>query len=271
MKRSVTYSLESIQESISNLKLGSDGGDWNSLGSTVFVGLEPGGQCKGNGLDIAIGILKGDIVDEDPPLHTYNNSYNQKIHKIITVLRNPEVLAPEDMRTRFRNLSSLQGQEFFSPNSKLLKLNLFPLKIPKSSDPLSRDLCQKTGFSNKEMYYQFCRGNRFRNFKNYILKNKPRVVISFGISKISEFKAAYGLEQSVTLKQSVSKLFWYFHSEKTLYVFCYHPASRQLGSNEALFMVSKEIKNLLESYSKSVFFLALRRLLVHLFLYSSSI
>ncbi|MFZ5796849.1 MAG: hypothetical protein ACOY3O_00335 [Thermodesulfobacteriota bacterium] len=102
-------------------------------------------------------------------------------------------------------LKVAKEEKVFARDSKLFKMNIYPLAFKRDGDELWNEGWYKiTGLPTKSTYRAWCQQHRFPEIKKWVEKYNPKVVIASGVSYKADFLMAFaGPEQLYTLSKIV--------------------------------------------------------------------
>ena len=183
---------------------GGDIGD-NNKRSIWICGIEEGGEYDGEKscLDKRI---KEDLDNIDNLGIGYENSedscymnsisLDKGVFKLINAIQGCEL-------SKYNDYKKLPCKPFVKNDKKgFFKMNLFPVACG-SLSKWNSHVQEVTGFSCKELYREWCRGNlgncgksRFDLIREWVNDNKPKLVICFGRGNKEDFKSVFFLNDS---------------------------------------------------------------------------
>ena len=138
----------------------------------------------------------------------------------------------------------------FHRRSDYFKLNLFPIAFKNGRAPWTDDHRKATGFSTKDEYYEWCRGNRFPRIRSWVRRGQPRLIICVGLGtkdeKVLEYQKAFGFE-GVANKECIegARLAWMSDGKSFLAVVPYPTYPDGLNSYERIEAFGKRLRAIL--------------------------
>ncbi len=211
---------------------GCDGGDIGSPDrrSVWVCGIEWGG-----GHDLAA--LKENIqVDVNIPNSGYDECsvnlayiFNRQTMKLLNAMQGGAVKDYVKMAENIR--------PFVKDSQGFFKLNLFPIAFKDTGHQrwLS-DFTEVTGFASKADYLAWCRHVRFAAMRNWVTESKPRVIVCFGKTFISDFECAFVNGDTTFVRETIlnRELSWTRTLDDVLIAVCPFPVNRYGLNSDAL-------------------------------------
>lgn len=223
---------------------GCDGGDIGTpeSRSTWVCGIEWGG---GHDLDALKQSISNQVVSPplgyDDVLQSTDCIFNRQTMKLITAMQGLKVEEYEKM--------SLQQRPFVKGTSGFFKMNLFPISFKDTAHQRwQKSFNEVTGFANKEEYLAWCRRVRFEQMRFWVSTYKPKVIICFGKTLITDYALAFAGQGSKFTSEKILNrdLSWTRTVDDVLIAICPFPVNRYgLNSNALLQGFGDRIRTLM--------------------------
>lgn len=225
---------------------GCDGGDLGSKDKpSIWVcGLEWGGD----------GHLNGELQkDLERDFSGFSQGYDSW----------EENLAYQYNRNTMKLLSAISGgaveeyegfaktvQPFITGQTGYFKANLFTVAFKNTNETRwTTDFQELTGFKTKNDYLAWCRENRSKVMKSWMLEYQPKLIVCYGKSYLKDFKYCFSDSDDVVVNQELiedRELSWFRNLNGTLVVVTPFPGNRWgLVKNTTIQKFGKRIAELL--------------------------
>lgn len=161
---------------------GCDGGNFG--GATIwFSGIEWGLGFDPKTFDFSKDCLSNLGWDDDYRKKFQSNPFDRGVVQMYSGL----IGAGVD-----KHIEVAQNKKVFSQESKLFKMNIYPIAFKRDGDELwNEDWYQKTGMPTKSMYRAWCQEYRFPKFKGWVEEHRPKLIVAAGSSYKSDYILAF--------------------------------------------------------------------------------
>lgn len=226
---------------------GCDGGDLGSPASpSIWVcGIEWGGDFSYKWLEEELDTYYNQSSPGkgyDSPQDNLAYPYNINTMKLLCAINGMEC-------SEYKNFA-LEQKPFVSGSSGYFKMNLYPIRFKGASpDKWSIWINSLTGFSNKKEYQDWCRKNRFVLFRELVKKHEPKLILCFGKTYLTDFKAAFCHGDEKWHHETIeNRSLSFARNKNTLIAVCPFPTSRYgLNSNSLLRSFGRRISEEMRS------------------------
>lgn len=172
-----------------------------------YSGYEGGKLAKGKGIWICGLEPKGkkdEKLEELKPVPEFPSC--NAFHNIKKVCSDASNGKPskfwKDIKEKFLHKIGMQDDEL---NDRLALLNLYPIYFPQmetnTGEWVEKGYRDITGLKNKKDYIEWCKENRFQQFRKLKEEHKPKVIIGMGKPHDNQLQAFFGKGQYAEKKE----------------------------------------------------------------------